>query len=80
MAEYSDAKRTLERLHQELMDINPSAARRLEEGMEETLTSHKLRLPDQPSPDFQHKCDRVSLLYRGDCLPEREAAEGRRSD
>jgi putative transposase len=47
MAEYSDAKRALERLHRELMDLNPSAARSLEEGMEETLTVHKLRVPDQ---------------------------------
>ena len=47
MAEYDDAKRALERLHQELMDLNPSAARSLEEGMAETLTVHKLRVPDQ---------------------------------
>ena len=47
MAEYADAKRALERLHRELMDLNPSAARSLEEGMEETLTVHKLRVPDQ---------------------------------
>jgi len=47
MTEYTDAKRALERLHRELMDLNPSAARSLEEGLEETLTVHKLRLPDQ---------------------------------
>lgn len=47
MAEYDDAKRALERLHRELMDLNPSAARSLEEGMEETLTVHRLRVPDQ---------------------------------
>ncbi len=47
MAEYTDAKRALERLHRELMDLNPSAARSLEEGLEETLTVHKLRVPDQ---------------------------------
>jgi len=47
MAEYADARRTLEQLHRELMDLNPSAARSLEEGMEETLTVHKLRVPDQ---------------------------------
>ena len=47
MAEYDDAKRALERLCRELMDLNPSAARSLEEGMEETLTVHKLRVPDQ---------------------------------
>jgi transposase-like protein len=47
MVDYADAKRTLDRLHGELMDINPSAARSLDEGMEETLTVHKLRVPDQ---------------------------------
>ena len=47
MVDYGDAKRALERLHRELMDMNPSAARSLEEGMEETLTVHKLRVPEQ---------------------------------
>ena len=47
MVDYGDAKRALERLHRELTDLNPSAARSLEEGMEETLTVHKLRLPEQ---------------------------------
>jgi len=47
MVDYTDAKRALERLHRELMDLNPSAARSLEEGMEETLTVHKLRVPNQ---------------------------------
>jgi putative transposase len=47
MADYQDAKRALERLRRELMDLNPSAARSLEEGMEETLTVHRLRVPDQ---------------------------------
>jgi transposase-like protein len=47
MADYADAKHALDRLHRELMDLNPSAARSLEEGMEETLTVHKLHVPDQ---------------------------------
>jgi len=47
MSEYADAKRALERLHRELMELNPSAARSLEEGMEETLTVHRLRVPAQ---------------------------------
>ena len=47
MADYADAKRAMDRLHRELMDLNPSAARSLEEGMEETLTVHKLCVPDQ---------------------------------
>ncbi len=45
MTEYADAKRALERLHRELMELNTSAARSLEEGMEETLTVHRLRVP-----------------------------------
>jgi transposase-like protein len=47
MTGYDEAKGALERLHRELMDLNPSAARSLEEGMEETLTVHKLRVPEQ---------------------------------
>ena len=46
MVEYADARRALEQLHRELDRINPSAARSLEEGMEETLTVHKLRVPE----------------------------------
>ena len=34
-------------VHRELMDLNPSAARSLGEGMEETLTIHRLHLPAQ---------------------------------
>ena len=45
MREYHDAKRGMDLLLRELMDLNPSAARSLEEGMEETLTVHRLRLP-----------------------------------
>src|SRR5258706_2578847 len=47
MADYPDAKRALDQLHRELMDLNPSAARSLEEGLEETLTVHRLRVPEQ---------------------------------
>ena len=45
MAEYAEAQRALDRLHRKLMDLNPSAARSLAEGLEETLTVHKLRVP-----------------------------------
>jgi putative transposase len=45
MREYVDAERALARLRRELMDLNPSAARSLEEGMHETLTVHRLRVP-----------------------------------
>ena len=44
MTQYVDAKKALDRLHRELMDLNPSAARSLAEGMEETLTVHRLEL------------------------------------
>jgi len=46
MAEHADARRALDQLHRELARINPSAARSLEEGMEETLPVHKLRVPE----------------------------------
>jgi putative transposase len=45
-SEYETAKKTLQGLLRELMDLNPSAARSLEEGMEETLTLHQLRVPN----------------------------------
>src|SRR5258708_7022843 len=43
--DYDAAKVALNKLHRELMDLNPSAARSLAEGMEETLTVHKLQVP-----------------------------------
>ena len=46
-AGYDDAKRALQRLVQELEPINTSAARSLEEGLDETLTLHRLRIPDE---------------------------------
>ncbi len=45
--DYAAAKQALNALHRELMDLNPSAARSLGEGMEETLTVHRLHLPTQ---------------------------------
>jgi transposase-like protein len=47
LEDYDAAKKALEQLHRELMDLNPSAARSLAEGMEETLTVHRLHLPMQ---------------------------------
>ncbi len=47
MQSYDDAKRALDALLRQLMDLNPSAARSLEEGMEDTLTMHRLRLPSK---------------------------------
>jgi putative transposase len=45
LEDYADAKQALNTLHRELMDLNPSAARSLGEGMEETLTVHRLHMP-----------------------------------
>ena len=47
LEDYSAAKQALQGLHRELMDLNPSAARSLGEGLEETLTVHRLNIPLQ---------------------------------
>ena len=47
MEDHAAAKAALTQLLRELMDLNPSAARSLEEGMEETLTVHRLHIPPQ---------------------------------
>ena len=47
LEDYSAAKQALTALQRELMDLNPSAARSLGEGMEETLTVHRLHMPAQ---------------------------------
>src|SRR6266545_5001973 len=46
MRDYEAARQALEKLLRELMHLNPSAARSLEEGMAETLTMHRLNLPE----------------------------------
>src|SRR5690349_22143128 len=45
LEDYAAAKQALNTLHRELMDLNPSAARSLGEGLEETLTVHRLHVP-----------------------------------
>src|SRR6202162_1967222 len=47
LEDYAAAKQALNQLHRELMDLNPSAARSLGEGMEETLTVHRLHVAMQ---------------------------------
>jgi putative transposase len=42
MTDYTTAKAELEKIFRQLERINPSAARSLEEGLEETLTVHRL--------------------------------------
>lgn len=43
---YADAQTELRKLVDYLEELNPSAARSLEEGLEETLTLHRLEVPD----------------------------------
>ncbi len=47
MEDHDDAKLALTQLQRELMELNPSAARSLAEGLEETLTVHRLHLPSR---------------------------------
>ena len=47
LEEYAAAKLALTQLHRELMDLNPSAARSMAEGLEESLTVHRLKIPPQ---------------------------------
>lgn len=46
MKDYFEAKKELLKVVEYLEGINPSAAKSLEEGLEETLTVHRLGLPD----------------------------------
>lgn len=47
MRSHADAKRALEQVIRDLKKLNVSAAASLEEGLEETLTVHKLDLPEE---------------------------------
>jgi len=47
MDDYVAAKAALDGVHRELMHLNPSAARSLGEGLDETLTVVKLHVPEQ---------------------------------
>ena len=68
--DHAAAKRALDALLRELMDINPSAAHSLEEGMEETLTMHRLRVPENLRRTFrstnpiESAFDRVETVCR----------------
>src|SRR5256884_7479586 len=72
LEDYGTAQQALNALHRELMDLNPSAARSLGEGMEETLTVHRLHMPMQlRKDDGQHERNRVGVLDCRAGLPER---------
>jgi len=52
MNDYQDARNALVAIIKELVRLNTSAARSLEEGLEETLTLHLLQLPDSLRKHF----------------------------
>jgi putative transposase len=79
LEDYAAAKQALNALHRELMDLNPSAARSLGEGMEETLTVHRLHVPVQLRKTLastnviesafsivEHVCKNVKRWHGGD--------------
>ena len=79
MKNYEDAKSEILRLVRYLKDLNPSAARSLEEGLEETLTLHRLDAPDSLRRSLRttniiencfskmrHLCRNVKRWRRGD--------------
>lgn len=45
--DYASALRAVEPIHREVERVNPGAARSLEEGLDETLTIHRLKLPTE---------------------------------
>lgn len=67
MADYEDSRRALERLHHELMHLNPSAARSLEQGLEERspCTGFEFRINfvvPCPAPTSSSRLSRLSKL------------------
>jgi transposase-like protein len=85
--DYEHAKSALESCVRDLRKINPSAARSLEEGLEETLTLHRLELPmalrvslsttnviESGLFMIRHKCQRVMRWRDGDHVQRWTAA------
>ena len=79
MLDYDQAKKALENVREELERINPSAAHSLAEGLEETLTIHRLRVPEKLRKTLfstnpiesafsvvEEKCGRVKKWQGGD--------------
>jgi putative transposase len=79
LEDYAAAKQALNTLHRELMDLNPSAARSLGEGLEETLTVHRLHVPTKLRKTMastnviesafsivEHVCKNVKRWHGGD--------------
>ena len=81
MRSTADAQRALEKLHRELQELNPSAARSLAEGLDETLTVNRLPLEgwlrrmlattnpiESTFSVVETVCRRVKCWQRGDHL------------
>lgn len=79
MSDYDEAKKALVNIAAELERINPSAARSLAEGLEETLTIHRLGVPEKLRKTLfstnpiesafsvvEQKCGRVKKWQGGD--------------
>lgn len=68
---YADAKRALDRLVRELTRLNESAARSLEEGLEETLTLHRLGVFPEMGTSFKTTNLIESVMARVEAKTER---------
>lgn len=55
---YKEAKAALEKLHRELLNVNQTAANSLMEGLEETLTLHRLGL----SPELKKSLNTTNVI------------------
>jgi hypothetical protein len=78
MLEQAPAKAALDALLREPMHLNPRAARSLEEGLEETLTAHRLRVPEKlcRTPASTNSIESAFSTVQTVC---RKALAGRRS-
>ena len=73
MTDYTEAKRALDQLHRELMDLNPSAARSLEEGYGGNAHRSQTARTGATSPHaVLHQRDRVGVFHRRDRVPQRQ--------
>jgi putative transposase len=68
---YADAKRALQRLVTELRVLNESAARSLEEGLDETLTLHRLGVFSELGTSFKTTNLIESVMARVEAKTER---------
>ena len=75
-----EAQQALEQLHRELQELNPSAARSLAEGLDETLTGEPPAVAGLAAADIvDDESDRVGVLCGRDGLPTREVLAAGRS-